>query len=409
MSKPPNTERPPVVVAGAYQTGVVLMRNLARRNVKAFCIDCNADQPGFKTVYGKGHLCPNPDTHPAEWERFMIELAQSIGQKPVLIPSADQFVTAISDHATALAPYFIFRLSVSLQALLATKKRQYEIAESNGLPVPKTRYVKSLEEVRKFASEAQFPCLIKPTHFREWELLAAGHPLLNQKIALAGSGNELEAQYRLVESVTPEVVVQEIIEGPDNAKFVYLSCYGRGGTRLGHCMVREIRTTPIYFGSASVVEPISDPETEARCDNFFRTIGYEGLCELELKRDSRDNRVKLIEANPRYSITADAALYSGVDLGLLHYLDLIGEPAGPAGWNGHYFHHIVLRRDVNCFRDYLRANLTTWGGILETYKSPVFFDFDLRDWRLTVDTCIYLLKALLYPTYRRFFPKHRKP
>ena len=93
-------------------------------------------------------------------------------------------------------------------------------------------------------------------------------------------------------------MVQEIIEGPDDAKLVYLSCYGSGGTRLGHCLVREIRTNPIFFGSASVVEPTSDPETEDLCDRFFQKIEYEGLCELELKRDTRDGHTKLIEANP---------------------------------------------------------------------------------------------------------------
>jgi predicted ATP-grasp superfamily ATP-dependent carboligase len=336
----------------------------------------------------------------------MIELAKSIGRKPVLIPSADQFVTAIADHASALEPHFIFRpASMATQALLATKKRQYEIAEVNGMPVPKTKYVESIDELRQFAGEAQFPCLMKPVHFREWERFPNGHPLLNQKISVAASQNELEAKYRLAEGMTPAVVVQEIIEGPDEAKFVYLSCYGRGGKRLGHCLVRELRTTPIYFGSASVVEPVSDPETEALCDGFFKSIGYEGLCELEVKRDSRDGRVKLIEANPRYSVTADAAPYAGVDLGWLHYLDLIGESVEPLKWNGRHFHHIVLRRDVNCFRSYLDAGLTTWSGIVRSYKSAKYFDFDLRDWRLTTETSVYLLKVLLYPIYRKLFPK----
>lgn len=406
MTKLSRIDRPPVVVAGAFQTGVVLMRNLARRKVAAYCVDCDGHKQGFKTVYGKAFLCPNPDTHPAEWEQFMIGLAKSLGCKPVLIPSSDLFVTAIADHAAALEPHYIFLpASVATQALLATKKRQYEIADLNGLPVPKTRFVESIAEVRQFASATQFPCLMKPSHFREWQQFPKGHPLLNQKIALASSPDELEAKYRLVESVTPAVVVQEIIEGPDDAKLVYLSCYGRGGRRLGSCLVRELRTTPIYFGSASVVEPIGDPDTDALCDGFFHSIGYEGLCELELKRDSRDGRIKLIEANPRYSVTADAAPYAGVDLGWLHYLDLIGEPVEPAAWNGRHFHHIVLERDVECFRSYLQAGLTTWSGILKSYKSPKFFDFDLRDWRLTIETGIYVLKALSYPAYRRFFPK----
>jgi len=396
-----------VVVAGAYQTGVVLMRNLARREVEACCVDCNPTQPGFKTVYGKAFLCPNPDIESEEWERFMIELARSMGRKPVLIPTADQFVTAIADHATALEQHYIFRrASVATQALFATKKRQYEIADEYGLPAPKTKFVHSIEEVRQFGREARFPCLLKPVHFREWERYPKGHPLLDQKIALACSLDELEVNYRLAETVTPAVVVQEIIEGPDDAKLVYLSCYGRGSKRLGSCIVRELRTTPIYFGSASVVVPVSDPETDALCDGFFRAIGYEGICELELKRDIRDGRVKLIEANPRYSVTSDAAPYAGVDLGWLHYLDLIGEQVEPVGWDGRHFHHIVLRRDVACFRSYLDAGLTTWSGLIKSYKSPVFFDFDLRDWRLTAETIIYLLKVLLYPVWR-FFPKRR--
>ncbi len=406
MSEQSRIDRPPVVVAGGYQTGVVLMRNLVRRMVEVFCVDCNSSQQAFKSVYGTAYLCPNPDTHPAEWAQFMIELSKRLGRKPVLIPSADQFVTAIAAHADALKPYFIFRpASIETQALLATKKRQYEIADVNGMPVPKTKYIESLDELRDFSSKAQFPCLIKPVHFREWERFPQGHPLLNQKIAFADSQSELEAQYQLARNVTPSVVVQEIIEGPDDAKLVYLSCYGQGGKRLGHCLVRELRTTPIYFGSASVVEPVSDPETEALCDGFFQSIGYEGLCELELKRDSRDGCVKLIEANPRYSVTADAAPYAGVDLGWLHYLDLIGEQVEPVSWNGHHFHHIVLTRDVNCFRSYLEAGLTSWRGIYCSYKSPEFFDFDLRDWRLTVGTCVYLLKILLYPAYRKIFPK----
>jgi len=336
----------------------------------------------------------------------MIELARSMGRKPVLIPTADQFVTAIADHATALEQHYIFRrASMETQALFATKKRQYEIADEYGLPVPKTKFVHSIEEVRQFGREARFPCLLKPVHFREWERYPKGHPLLDQKIALACSLDELEANYRLAETVTPAVVVQEIIEGPDDAKLVYLSCYGRGSKRLGSCIVRELRTTPIYFGSASVVVPVSDPETDALCDGFFRAIGYEGICELELKRDIRDGRVKLIEANPRYSVTSDAAPYAGVDLGWLHYLDLIGEQVEPVEWDGRHFHHIVLRRDVACFRSYLDAGLTTWGGLIKSYKSPVFFDFDLRDWRLTAETIIYLLKVLLYPVWRRFFPQ----
>jgi D-aspartate ligase len=398
---------PPVVVAGAYQTGVVLMRNLARRNLRVYAFDPNSDQPGFRSRYGKAYQCPNPDVEPEAWVRFMQQLSRDIGQKPVLIPSADQFVTAISAHNDELKDHFIFlEVAASTQALLATKKRQYEIAASHGLPTARTKFVRSLGDLEEFAASAQFPCLIKPLHCREWEHMPVGHPLLSQKLALAATPEELARQYNSVAEYTPELVVQEVIEGPDTAKFCYVSCYSQNGNRLGACVVQQVRTDPIYFGSASVVEPVIDPEVDSLSDNFLRNIGYAGLCELELKRDTRDGKLRLIEANPRYSVTSDAAPYAGVDVGWLHYLDLIGCQVRPVSQNSSHFRHVVLRRDFNTIRNYRKASLLTWGGLLRSYRRPVhFFDFDVRDPKVTWQTLVDLAKGLLIPYARKVFPK----
>ena len=402
---------PPAVVAGTAQTAVVLMRNLARRGLTVSCIGCNRSQPGFRTIYGKAYCCPNPDDNPAGWLRFMIDLARQIGGRPVLIPSSDLFVTAIGEHAAELEEHFVFsRSTASVQALLATKQRQYSIAASHGLPVPRTKFVRSLDDVTAFSADARFPCLLKPLHCREWERVPAGHPLAYKKLVLAHSAQQLADNYRLASRITPEAVAQEVIEGPDTAKLVYLSCYGRGGERIAACMVRQLRTEPIYFGSASVVEPVSDPEADALCDRFLRSIGYVGLCEIELKRDSRDGLVKMIEANPRYSVTADAAPYLGVDLGWLHYLDLIGQPTPPVQAPPRAMRHIVLVRDFATIRDYFRDGLLTWRELIRSYRPPVaFFDFDLRDWRVTASNCLTLARLLARPALRRLLPKRRRP
>ena len=407
-AKAPNPLRaepdwPPVVVAGAFQTGVVLMRNLHRRGLRVYAFDCAPNQPGFFSVYGQTYLCPNPDDQPEAWVNFMIDLARQIGGKPVLIPSADQFVSAISAHADQLSPYFVFlRAASSTQALLATKQRQYDIAASHGLPTARTRFVRSLEELEEFASTARFPCLIKPLHCREWERMPASHPLLGEKLALAASPQELTEKYKSVAAYTSALVVQEVIEGPDTAKLCYISCYSRAGKRLGSCLVRQVRTDPIYFGSASVVEPVIDPEADRLSDAFLRDINYAGLCELELKRDTRDGQLKLIEANPRYSVTSDAAPPAGVDIGWLHYLDLIGYDVQPVQQNSAQYRHIVLRRDFKTFRSYLRVGLLNWGEFFRSYRRPVyFFDFDWRDRRVTWATVVELAKIILIPYMRQ--------
>jgi predicted ATP-grasp superfamily ATP-dependent carboligase len=401
---------PPVVVAGGFQTGVLLMRNLLRRGLRVYCVEWLRSQPCFRSVYGTSFQCPNPDEKPTEWLEFMIGVSAKIGGKPVLISSADQFVTAIARHRGALEPHFQFcQGGAALQGLLATKERQYDLASEHGLPVPRTRFVTSPAELADFASTARFPCLLKPLHYREWERLPIGHACRGAKLVLAGSAAELAGKYAAVAGVTPGLVVQEVIEGPDTNKLVYLSCYARDGRRIGACMMRELRTSPAYFGSASMVEPVLDPEADRLCDSFLRGIGYSGICEIELKRDTRDGCVKMIEANPRYSGTGDAAPYAGVDIGWLHYLDVIGQPVAFVAGHGRYFRHIMLVADISTFRTYHRDGLLTWPEFIRSYRPPLaFFDFDLRDWRVTARTIDSIIRTIVGPPIRKIFPKKRR-
>jgi predicted ATP-grasp superfamily ATP-dependent carboligase len=194
---------PPVVVAGAYQTAVVLMRDLARRGVRVCCFDWLRDPPGFRTVYGPAFECPNPDDDPGAWLAFMVDLARKLGRRPVLIASADQYVTALAQHAGELERSFRFcQSAITVQALLATKRRQYDIANAHGLPVPRTRVVNSVEELVAFGATAHFPCILKPFHFREWQRLPSKHPLYHAKLVLADSPEELLTKYRMASGIS---------------------------------------------------------------------------------------------------------------------------------------------------------------------------------------------------------------
>ena len=400
---------PSAVVLGGYYTGVNLVRYLVRRGVTAYCLDNDRSRQAFRSVYGKTLQCPDPDRQPAEWLAFMLDLARKVGGKPVLIPSADAFVSAMARHAEELGSAYVFcRDSVALQGILATKRRQYDLAVEHGMPIPRTRFAHSPEEVIEFGSGAQFPCVIKPVRSYDWWNVPRGHLLANRKVVVTTSVGDLKAKYDIVAKVNPEVVVQEVIEGPDTAKLVYLSCYSTDRRRIARCLLRELRTAPIYNGNASIVEPVEDAETDSICDRFLQSIGYSGLCEIELKRDSRDGRVKMIEANPRYTGTSDAAPYAGVDLGWLHYLDLIGQRVELVTQSDRHFRHIVLIWDFSTLGNYHRAGLLTWREIIRTYRRPVyFFDFDPRNWRVAAGTLITLVKLIIGRPIRRFFSRRQ--
>ncbi len=387
---------PPAVIAGAYQTGVLGVRSLQRRGVHAICYDCNPSLPGFRSAYGAARLCPDPDGDSEGWLGFMLDLAATLPQKAALIASSDKFVSAIARYAEVLGRHYVVSPGAKLQGLLADKQSQYEMAAVHGMPMPRTRRVESQEEVIQFARAAAFPCLVKPMHFREWQRLPPGHPLLGTKVAIANTADELLHQYSLAAEINKSVMLQEIIEGPDTAKRVYLACYDASGRRIAHAMFRELRCDPVGFGPASISEPVFDPETDSVCDNFLRRVGYAGICEIEMKWDSRDGKVKLIEANPRLSGGGDAAPYAGVDLCWLHYLDLIGQPVCPVAPTGRDFRHVVLRSDAAAAPAYLSAGLIGWTDILRSYRPPLaFYDLDWRDWRYSLETLLVSARLLL--------------
>jgi D-aspartate ligase len=400
---------PPAVIAGAYQTGVLGVRSLKRRGINALCFDCNPSYPGFKSVYGRAHLCPDPDNNPEAWLDFMTMLARKIGEKAALIPSSDQFVSAIAKHSEDLKDWYILSPGIALQGLLADKQTQYKLAAGHGFPMPRTRFVGSIEEVVEFAEETAFPCLMKPIHARQWRRSPNEHSLFGKKVSIAVTKHELIENYRLASSVNPEVVLQEIIQGLDWAKRVYLSCYDISGQRIANAMFREFRCDPVGFGPATITEPVVDPEVDEVCDRFLRSIGYVGICEIEMKWDARDGRVKLIEANPRLSGGGDAAPYAGVDLCWLHYLDLIGKRVTPAAPMGNDFRHVVLRADAEAAPVYWKAGLISLRDILKSYRPPLaFFDLDRRDLRYSMETVLLsarsLLRGLLKKPLKRAIP-----
>lgn len=397
------TDWPPVVVASVYQTGLNLMRDLHRRGVRVIGVDFDAEHPGFASAYGKSFLCPDPDAYPEEWVRFMQDLSKQFDSPAVLIPAADIFVSAIARYVDVLEKYYLFsRDTVAVQGALATKEQQYELAARQGLPCPRSVYVTTAEHLRAFAAEATFPCLLKPRHQREWDSLPEGHPLRGKKVIVAEKEQELREYYGLIETLRPEVVAQEVIVGPDNAKYCYLSVYGRDSKRLGHCVVREFYAHPLYFGSASMVQPVVDDDIANSCDAFLRAVRYVGICEIEVKRDTRDGKVRLIEVNPRFSVTADCAIYAGVDIAWLHYLDVAGKSVSPAVPARFDFRHIVLRRHVPVLSRLLEEGLIGWREALRSFRPPVaYFDFDPSDRRVTGRTLRYCATVIWIWARRR--------
>ena len=379
---------PPVVVGGAFQTGLNLMRDLLRRGVRTVAVDYDLTHQGFRSVYGKTRQCPNPDSDGPRWIEFMKRLSDELGQKPVFIPAADVFVMALGRCGPDLAEHYLNSPDAArLQADLCSKETQYALCAKHGYPCPRLAYIQTRKDLNMFSAEARFPCLIKPRSPREWISLPAGNPARGKKIVIAQTPEELARVYDAVAPYRSEAIAQEVIAGLGNQKRVYLSAFGAGGRLLGHCLVKEVRPHPAFADMAAVVQPVEDERLTELCGNFLQKLGYRGICEFEFKLDERDGEPRLIEINPRFSGTGDCASYMGIETGWLHYLDLIGYPVMPIKPARFDFYHIYLRLEATDTPPYVLNGSISWKDFVAPYRGrKAYFDFDWNDRRLALTT-----------------------
>ncbi|MDE5625262.1 MAG: ATP-grasp domain-containing protein [Muribaculaceae bacterium] len=89
-------------------------------------------------------------------------------------------------------------------------------------------------------------------------------------------------------------------------------------------------------GEASVTETFRDREVEELARKTLRLTGLRGAVTIQMLRDTRDNRLMLMEINPRLGGGAVCACHAGADLPGFILRDTLGLPVEPFdGWKSH--------------------------------------------------------------------------
>jgi predicted ATP-grasp superfamily ATP-dependent carboligase len=216
------------------------------------------------------------------------------------------------------------------------------------------------------------PVLVKPNFTYEWKTPAAESIIGKRKVATGANKAELLRAYDEIASVTPGVLAQEVIPGPDENLVYWCGFVGRDGRVGGRLVGRKRRIVPIHYGSATFVELVDLPEVEDQCERFLTMLGYRGLCGIELKLDPRDGVGKLIEVNPRYSLWDDIGVPVGIDLAHEAVRSLFGEsntePKRPRHFRQKW---VELCRDVPAAFAYYREGQLSLPEWIRSLSPPI--------------------------------------
>lgn len=312
-----------LVIGGDYQ-GLAIARSLGRRGVRVAVVD-DERSPAAVSRHVDRSLRVDDLRDDAAALDALDRAARVLGDGWVLYPTRDETVALLARRRRELERSF--RVPTPGWEAVRTcwdKRETYRLAAALDVAHPRTWVPDGPGDlVGVAAAAARGPFVVKPA-IKEHFFYATG-----AKAWRVETPDELaDAVARAAAVAGPgEILVQEMVPGGGEEQYSYCALVA-GGAPVAVMTVRRRRQHPSDFGRASTyVETVDLPGLDAPSERFLAALRFDGLVEIEYKRDPRDGVLKLLDVNARtwgYHSLGPAA---GVDFPWLHYRDQIG--AGP--------------------------------------------------------------------------------
>jgi D-aspartate ligase len=243
----------------------------------------------------------------------IIEWARQQASLPVLFYQGDHDLVAISRARERLAPHFRFVLpSAELVEDLTDKVRFFALARRHDLLVPDTLAVPLGAGASKALQQwDRFPCVCKPARRPEnWYEFIGRY----QKALHIETRGELEGLLPKIEASNARFLIQASVEGGEENILSYHAYVRPSGEIVAEFTGRKIRTAPKVYGRSTYVEITDDREVRDLGRATVANLGFSGVLKIDFKRDRRDNRLYMLEINPRFNLWHHPATVAGVGI-----------------------------------------------------------------------------------------------
>jgi len=379
----------PAIVLSSHTIGLGVIRALGMMDIPVIVVYYRQDDMGYLSRYVREKIrSPHPEEHEDDFVNLLIELAKRHGGS-VLFPVDDATLSAVSRHKALLDKYYMVACTEwSISEQFIDKKHTYALAESIGVPIPKTIIPESAEDVEKYGQMVEYPCVVKPRLGHRYS------EAFGKKMVRADNLDQMLIAYREAAGIGVEVMLQELITGDDTHGVNYNS-YFWDGKALVEFTAEKVRLAPQGFGVPRVLVSKNIEEVVEPGRKILRAMGFYGYSCTEFKRDSRDGVYKLMEVNGRHNLSTLLSIRCGINFPWLMYKHLVqGElPSACDFKTGIYW--IDLTKDlIFSIMDYKKERYS-FRQYVTPYLGPhIFAILDLKDIKPFLKRCFDILSGL---------------
>ena len=304
------TSWPSVLVTGAEEhQGLAVIRGLGRAGIPVVACGVHRRSLGFYSRYARDYA-----TYASPFqarERFIDDIVATVHRtQPELIIPASESTLVVLDSARHLLPAFTLLAAPPPESVSGAidKLATLTLGRALGVPVPRTAWGNTLEEVVEKAAHFVYPLALKP---RGNPLHATTANRLGFKVRYARNRDDLRAKLESYGSDVSAVLVQEYATG--TGRCVSVVC--RDGVPLVMFPYSRDREYPLSGGVSVMRTSIAlDPRVAEWTASLLGAMQWQGVAMVEFKYDAAVDKYTLMEVNGRFQASTALALDAGLNL-----------------------------------------------------------------------------------------------
>ena len=313
----------PAIIFGDYISAYGVIRGLKNKSIPIYIVSRNGKGLASNSIHVKKSFTLKPDD-----EDFISKLnlwfSKNINMESVLlIAGDDDYLDTLSKNIKKLnhkmKPTFPSWEKVKL---VREKRYTYEIAESLGIPIPKTLYINSREKlvdlINSKNTELSYPILMKPEDSGKFL------KTYQKKGIVCHNENDLLRIYDEYEGFKGNLLLQDLIPGEESRLVSSLITLNKESYPTGY-LINYKRRSSGKFLSCTVVASTWSDEVLNYSLKLLKAIGYYGYAGTQFKLDPRNGKYTLMEINGRITMSNSMGLKCGINFPFLMYNEAINE------------------------------------------------------------------------------------
>lgn len=336
----------------------------------------------------------------AELEALVASLSSNNEERPVLFP-LDDTALWICNRLKLRQPWIVAGPSGRQAELALNKCVQAEMALDAGFRVPKSRLVRTAEDLRDFSKTQLFPIILKPA---ECVSVAGGRVQKGRKWICASTEELERAISEWQERVA--LLVQPFIRGTGEGIF---GLAAGDGIRAWSAHRRLRMMNPQGSGSSACISQTVPDDLKCQIKDLIRKTGWRGLFMIELLRDE-SGQMWFVEINGRPWGSMALSRNQGLEYPAWHVMLALNEQSNAGATAAPSTSGVVCRnlgREIMNLLFVLKGPkskaLSNWpsfwhsaGQVLRVHRGEHFYNWRPDDAKVFWADCYYTIHGNLF-------------